>query len=407
MSLTPALETLESKSNIQTGKPIGWCILSPESVSRRKFLATSAACAVGGAALGFAGGYYSVPVREVPKEIVKEVTKEITVSGVKPPRSEMKIAYGPFPNIAPQSKYMEENGIWDKYAEKYNVDISIEYTYDDFPLWAAQKVDVGVFSPLEMARLRGGGEVGQDEPPWDIVQFGRDLTSATNFSLVRPDSPYQSIADLRGKKVCIPGWDSMTALAATVMTKATYNLDLRKDFEIKIAPWGTLEELLLRGDVEGIITEGWFALPYLYSKELRMLGPSVSKTWYEKYGYWGITVTGPTVWKDWFVKNPYAVLAYLEAYDEGKQVMSQPDKAVQIFGSYRDIIGESITDDMIKWMVKEVFTQPFSAIYPTAYLDADNIIGEVQFLKVAAQLGFMKEKGFDGLWQLVSKPLQT
>lgn len=379
-------------------------VLSSDKVdkSRRKFITVSVGGLVAGAAGGFLGGYLAAPSKEVTKEVVREVT----LTAAKPPPSKVSLVIAPIFSSWALSEYMKEHGIWDKYAEKYNTEITIQYNLDDFAVWAARKVDVGLSGGMETARLRGGGVKG-DEPPWDVVQFGRDHSPYPSVIMVRSNSTYKTLADLKGKNVGLPGWDTAAAQYMSVFLKSFYGMNLDKDFNVKIAPWGALEELLVRGDVDAIATVKQLSVSYILSNEIKEL-MNYGDFWLEHAGNWGPgipSVSNFTAFSDFVQNNPYAALALIEAYDEGLSIMAKDPAA--IIRAYPKFLGD-LDEKQMQWAIDNIFTQPRAENLPGAFLTEDIIIGETNFMRLAVDTGiWLQETGMHGFWKMLNRTVHS
>lgn len=108
---------------------------------------------------------------------------------------------------------------------------------------AAGSLDVGVFGAVGLALLNNKG--------YDISLFGPALNNHGRW-LVKADSPYQSPADLKGKRLASQPETSETFQQARIASSLT-GLDLKKDFKIILGPPTANLALFERGDVEGVI----------------------------------------------------------------------------------------------------------------------------------------------------------
>jgi NitT/TauT family transport system substrate-binding protein len=80
------------------------------------------------------------------------------------------------------------------------------------------------------------------------------IFSPLNLVLVRRDSPLETLADLRGKKLGIFGGPSSTTFTfLAVIAKRWHGLDLLHDVELVSAPGPALANLLDRGEVDAAL----------------------------------------------------------------------------------------------------------------------------------------------------------
>jgi NitT/TauT family transport system substrate-binding protein len=108
----------------------------------------------------------------------------------------------------------------------------------------AGAVDIAAYGPLgaAAANQRGG----------DIVLFAPALNNHGSW-LVRGDSPYKSIQDLKGKRIATQPQTSDTYRQAFMAAKL-HGLDLQQDFKVNFGPAIANLALFARGDVDAVIT---------------------------------------------------------------------------------------------------------------------------------------------------------
>jgi len=104
-------------------------------------------------------------------------------------------------------------------------------------------IDSGPFGALGLAEVAQKGA--------DLVMFGPRLNNHGSW-VVRHDSPYSNVADLKGKRIATQLPSSDTYRHAR-MAAALHKLDLQKDFQVVFGPPVSNVALFNRGDVEAII----------------------------------------------------------------------------------------------------------------------------------------------------------
>jgi NitT/TauT family transport system substrate-binding protein len=139
-------------------------------------------------------------------------------------------------------QYMKDEGMEEEHGIK--LDLRIFSTTDE-PQQALANgaMDVGFFPLLAWAKLKAEGR---------NVDLLSGLLVSTGTAVVRKDSPYRTLADLKGKKVgSLPAgsgiYNDMAILAQE------QGLDWEKDFEHVAAPPPALVGLMETGQVESIV----------------------------------------------------------------------------------------------------------------------------------------------------------
>src|SRR5690606_25114331 len=97
---------------------------------------------------------------------------------------------------------------------------------------------------LDLIRQRARG---------DAVKSFHHGIMANVYMVVRKDSPYQSLADLKGKKVGLYSLTSGSTAALVKVARERYQMDLRKALELVVSPPPVLAGLLQKGEIEAMI----------------------------------------------------------------------------------------------------------------------------------------------------------
>lgn len=157
----------------------------------------------------------------------------------------------------------------------------------------------------------------------DVRLFAAQIWSGNSF-LVRKDSPYKTVADLKGKKIGNFSRTTGAFFFSAVIAKER-GLDIEKDFQSIPAETGALIALLERGEVEAInmfephvtklLLSGKYRVLVDFDNELkRIFGAPPLKT-------------GVAVLKETAEKQPALVKAIRAAYGDGiKLIKSGQDK---------------------------------------------------------------------------------
>jgi ABC-type nitrate/sulfonate/bicarbonate transport system substrate-binding protein len=172
---------------------------------------------------------------------------------------------------------------------------------------AAIAIDQGFFTRVKPTyTLVGYGESSQlfhagtdpigNESPWEAAVYldqGKDIryfstaeaSNALQGIIIRAEdaTKYKTLADLKGQKVGIPGFGTGIWAALQVVTKAFFNLDATKDFQIVEGNPGDLEGLLQTKQVEAMITFTAPTAHALANPAYKMLY-SITEEWYKAKG---------------------------------------------------------------------------------------------------------------------------
>jgi NitT/TauT family transport system substrate-binding protein len=181
---------------------------------------------------------------------------------------------------------IKERGI----DKKHGLDLTVkEYATTDQPQQAvaAGSIDVGHFTLLPWAQLKNEGR----EAP-DLIW---PINLENSAILVGADSPYRSLADLKGKKVAgLPAGSGQFQLMKILGKEA--GLDWEKDVQHISGPPPTLVGFLETGEVEAanLITQGAIA-QMLASGKFRVL-LDLSDHWQQQ--------TGSELFSFWLATRP-------------------------------------------------------------------------------------------------------
>jgi ABC-type nitrate/sulfonate/bicarbonate transport system substrate-binding protein len=243
----------------------------------------------------------------------------VEVEVTRPPAKIVRFVFAPDPLM----KYMQDTGIVAKYEEKYNMRLQTISTWDEAAFFGGGHADIASTGDYEMPALMK--ESGKDYVVFGIYNLGRVPI------WVRSDSPYQSIQDLKGKKIGVPGPLSSTMIWG-VMLKKTEGVDFRvgsSEFDLIVNEHVVNGELLRRGEIEAGVIIPEALEPEIRDGKVRCLYPEC--TTYEYYRdhfdpaktHKGVPGNVFISTKEWFDANPDAVQFFLAMWEEGLQAWKQ------------------------------------------------------------------------------------
>lgn len=200
-------------------------------------------------------------------------------------------------------------------AAKHDLDLDVSIVNPD----AAAKMvllgqaDAGLFPVMTAADVDLKGQ--------DIVLFG-PLLYMHSYVLVWADSPYQSLADLKGKR--ISALDSISGAYRGMQVLASWQgLDFEKDFQIVTAPPPAVISFLERKQVEAIVLHEPLVSILLAQGKYRVL-MSMNDEWRKKKNQdWLFLCVGAH--RSWIDKNR-AVAQRLAAtlLEASRQIRAEP-----------------------------------------------------------------------------------
>lgn len=168
--------------------------------------------------------------------------------------------------------------------------------------------------------------------PWQII--GGGLTVANNV-FVRADSPYKTIADLRGKKfgTFSTGAGSFKAARAAIID--AYGIDILKDTHLVQLAAPALFKFLENGSVDAMINISSFTVEATSEpKKFRMIF-APNHYWRKKTGYPVVWAAPLVAWKSWIDANPKRAHDFAAATDDSFRWLRNPahlDAAVKKYG---------------------------------------------------------------------------
>ncbi len=291
-------------------------------------------------------------------------------------------------------QYIMDNGIHKKWGAKVGVQFKITHPRDDFAAFMGKSVDIVSLSTLEISRLVG-------DEGHDIVMYGKQVDAFIDM-YVRTGSSYKSPADLKGKKIVHPGWDTGTAQMATVLLKEWYGLDMKKDFRVVTAPWPVGPQLLAKGDVEMSLNLIPLSMKLWRSGKIRPVLATYATEWAKRRGTkHHLAISAFTGWGKWVRGNQRVARAWLGAYSEGMKYAHE--NLLPWARKYRDFITKNATDAQVEWFAK--WMGKYGSVYKDAHIDQTYVEEELAFLKMALKAGFVKPAGLNRKMWMILKPL--
>jgi ABC-type nitrate/sulfonate/bicarbonate transport system substrate-binding protein len=270
-----------------------------------------------------------------------------------------------------------------------------EYGINLKPLTVGYDVDVDVF--------RAGKSPIGSSPPWEIpkmIEEGIDAVLVGNAGGIRffnsmfvrteDGDKYRHPKDLVGKVIGLPPWGTGTTMAFEIVSKLFWNIDVKKDYVVKIAEGAALLPLLERKEIEACLLHSGQTISALARPEKYTKIFSFSDIWEASFGQ-PLVIVGTVARKQWAQKN-WETLRGLElALDKAvRWIMKNAGEFVEPGGKYikeAELAGW-LRDEPTKELVKKWLKQGRYFLiesYTPAWVDAN-----WEFVKLG--LGIIYEK---------------
>jgi len=196
-----------------------------------------------------------------------------------------------------------------KFLTKYNIPYERMKVLNPAPLHlflAEKKVDIGYGGVTAVARARAEGK--------DLI-IVHGVVAPVNVVLVKKDSPIQSFAALKGKRVGnFGGPGSATTGMLMAIAKKWYGMDLQRDAELITAPGPALVGLLDKDQLAAALVGNQESVTLPLSGKYRVV-LNLSEEWEKRAGRAPATVTITT--NEEFARgNADLLKRYLAAYEE-------------------------------------------------------------------------------------------
>lgn len=193
---------------------------------------------------------------------------------------------------------------------------------------------------------------------------------ANVYLLVKKDAPYKTIADLKGKKLGLYSLTSSSTAAIVRMVREKWKLELRKDFELVVAPPPVLAGLLQKGDVEGMINVDPLVLRLLESGNYRQILDADGE-WQSQKGA-RLLVTTLAAWDDYAQKNADEIRRLIRAYKEAVEIIGR-DPQVYVTTGFIKESGMKETPETVK-LFHERFSRLYTGQWNQALIDSNRAV---------------------------------
>jgi ABC-type nitrate/sulfonate/bicarbonate transport system substrate-binding protein len=196
---------------------------------------------------------------------------------------------------------------------------------------------------------------------------------ANVYVVAKKDAPYDDFGDLKGRKVGLYSLTSSSTAALVKIVRERWKLDLRKDFELVVAPPPVLAGLLQKGDIEAMINVDPLVLRVLESGGYKQI-MDLDGEWQKLAGS-RLLVTTIAVWDDYAAKNPDVVRRLVRVYREAVDYITRNPQAYVSTGFIKDS-GLKETPEIVKTF-DERFTKLYTATWDQGLINANRAVFDV------------------------------
>jgi len=195
---------------------------------------------------------------------------------------------------------------------------------------------------------------------------------ANVYVLVKKDSTYRTIADLKGRKVGLYSLTSSSTAALVKVMRDKHKLELRKDFELVVAPPPVLAGLLQKGDLEAMINVDPLVLRLLESGAYRQILDADGE-WQALAGS-RLLVTTLAAWDDYAQKNPDEIRRLVRIYREAVDIIAR-DPQIYVSTGFIKASGLQETPAVVK-MFEERFSKLYTGRWDQALINSNRAVFE-------------------------------
>lgn len=316
------------------------------------------------------------------------------------PPTIIRFVFAPDPLI----KYMQDTGIVLKHEEACNIRVQTISTWDEVAFFGGGHADIASTGDYEIPALVE--ETGQD-----LVTFGiYNLSRVPIF--VHTDSPYQTIQDLQGQRIGVPGPLSSTMIWG-VMLAQTEGVDFRVgggDYDLVVNEHVVNAELLRRGEIEAGIIVPEALIPELREGSVRLLYDAGSGWEYYRehldpdQTHRGVPSNVFLARREWYEQNQEAARCFLAMWEEGlKAWQANREDLIRLYPEDWGLDTESETFDedvqvMVDWLTEHDW------FVDTVYLDQEWIDKEMPLFDYMRESGFM-DAGMQNPEFIIAEPM--
>ena len=249
---------------------------------------------------------------------------------------------------------------------------------EDLDKLVAGDVDFGFTSTAELPKL-----VNEGKPLCAVLPIAADSC----YALVRRDSSYRGLPDLRGHKIGLVRWECASSSSLQVLSKKLYGISSERSFKFRFARCDELIEMLAGGKIDATVLWEPFVTRMLTGEKARfraILGP-FSKAWDRRVRGKGTMISMLTTTPKMVAENPGEASGVVTSFSEALSYAMK--NATRVVNRYEK--ENVITDAPGKRAMARVLADGSSLV--TDFTAAD-IMTQYRFMKLEADLGVLIDR---------------
>lgn len=296
--------------------------------------------------------------------------------------------------------WMKDTGIIARYEEKYNMKIVNTETWDETAWFIGGHADIASTASYETPTmmLNSGKE---------FIAFGQ-YNMMRNTIFVKADSPYQSIEDLKGKRIAVSGGGA-DAIMWRAMILKKYGLDMKLgggDFKCNVQEFDAMPTALDRGQIDACVGLIDYEIPYMVNGTHRWLWPDLPTGW-EFYRenfdpekqHIGVMMNLFVGQKEWVQKNPKLAEGFNMMWQVGVNEY-WADKKASIL-AYPDLYTVK-NDKELQWFLS--YLETHDSCVQTVYMDKVWTEKETKVVDLCKETGTIPSDAPGMAWDIMASP---
>jgi ABC-type nitrate/sulfonate/bicarbonate transport system substrate-binding protein len=278
--------------------------------------------------------------------------------------------------------YLKDSGIREEMEAESGIRIIEQASWDEFGLYAGGHADVVSIASFEVPLLEE--ETGRPATVFGKYNIDRSILT------VRPGEGYETLEDLKGKKIAV--WDTVSSTVIWgILANELYGLDFRTgggDFELVLTDLTNTGALLANGEVDAALVLPDFNVPPLVSGDIVPLYDG--RTAADLYAQDVVNVPdheGPMINifmapTDWYDAHPEEVEFFLALWDRGIQEwQANQDTIIESYPQHFAVE----TDEEIRFM--KDYLAEHDWFVESIYLDDEWVETESQLFQMLNDAG--------------------
>lgn len=196
---------------------------------------------------------------------------------------------------------------------------------------------------------------------------------ANVYIVTRKEAPYANFGALKGKKVGLYSLTSSSTAALVKVVREKWKLELRKDFELVVAPPPVLAALLQKGDIEAMVNVDPLVMRQLATGGFRQI-MDLDGEWQALTGS-RLLVTTIAAWDAWAQQNPQDVRRLVRSYREAVEFIGKNPQVYASTGFMKES-GMAETPENVK-LFEERFSKLYTGKWDQALINANKTVFDI------------------------------